>query len=231
MAAAAVAVAGVASYQGVDHLVLAKANRPFAGVNEPGHTGDGPGVTTSTTVKHEPGSSTSTTVHTEVPKPPTSTTVKPGEPPKPPTSTTVKPGEPPKPTTTTTVKKRTEPPAPTTSTTKPPAPPTAPPSGTQLSFGCVTATPSDGIPTAKCAWSKSNSPNFHHYRLTRELVGTPRQTIFETQDVNTTFYYDRGLQPGAEYSYIIEAYDAAGNLIGRGGPVHVTCCGGAPPTS
>jgi len=232
MAAAAVAVAGVASYQGVDHLVLAKANRPFASVNEPGHTGDGPAVTTSTTVKHETGSTTSTTVHAEAPKPPTSTTVKPGEPPKPPTSTTVKPGEPPKPTTTTI--KRTEPPKPpTTSTTKPAGPPpsTAPPGVAQLSFGCVTATPSDGIPTAKCAWSKSNSPTFHHYRLTRELVGTPRQTIFETQDVNTTFYYDRGLQPGAEYSYIIEAYDAAGNLIGRGGPVHVTCCGGAPPTS
>jgi len=61
-------------------------------------------------------------------------------------------------------------------------------------------------------------------------MGTPRQTIFTTENVTTTFYYDRGLQPGAQYSYIIEAYDATGNLIGRGGPAYVTCCGGPPPT-
>ena len=83
---------------------------------------------------------------------------------------------------------------------------------------------------AKCGWSQSKAPNFGHYLLTRELVGTPRQTVFETSDLGTTYYYDIGLQAGAQYSYIIEAYDTAGNLVGRGGPVHVTCCGGTATT-
>ena len=227
IAAAAVAVAGVASLQGVDHLALAKSNHPYADTTEPGHTGDGPGATTSTTKPKDTRPTTSTTKPAE-PTGPTSTTIKPGEPPHPTTSTT-KPKEPPRPTSTTT--KPTEPPRPTSTTTKPTEPPPAPPTVAQLSFGCLTATPSDGIPTARCAWSQSKSTSFYGYRLTRELVGTPRQTIFQTRDPNATFYYDRGLQPGAEYSYIIEAYDTAGNLIGRGGPVHVTCCGGPPATS
>jgi hypothetical protein len=222
-AAAAFAVAGLASYQGVDHLVLAKSGPSSAGANEPS------GSSTSTTVHHEPtGSSTSTTVHTEPPPSSTSTSTSTTihhEPTGSSTSTTIH-HEPTGSSTSTTVHH--EPPA-TTSTTKAPQPP--PPPGVQtLSFGCLSAIPSDGIPTARCGWSKSKDPNFHYYRLTRELVGTPRQTILTTEDLSTTFYYDRGLQPGAQYSYIIEAYDAAGNLIGRAGPVHVTCCDGALAT-
>jgi hypothetical protein len=213
--AAAVAVAGLASFQGVDHLVLAKANHPYAGATEPGH-----GPTTSTTVHHEPtGSSTSTTIKHEPPPPSTTSTTVHHEPP-PSTSTTIH-HEPTGSSTSTTIHH--EPPPSTTPTTKP--------AGIQtLSLNCITGTPSDGIPTARCEWSKSTSSAFHHYRLTRELVGTPRGTVFTTENRDTTLFYDRGLQPGASYSYVIEAYDAAGNLIGRGGPVHVTCCGGAPGT-
>jgi hypothetical protein len=218
--AAAVAVAGLASYQGVDHLVLAKHGHSWAGSNEVGTSSS-----TSTTVHHEPtGSSTSTTVHHE-PPPSTSSTTAPHEPTGSSTTTTIH-REPTGSSTSTTA--HYEPPL-TTSTTKAPEPPS--PTGVQtLSFGCMTGTPSDGIPTAKCAWSKSTSPAFHHYRLTRELVGTPRGTIFTTENRDTTFYYDRGLQQGAQYSYIIEAYDSAGNLVGRAGPAHVTCCEGGTST-
>jgi hypothetical protein len=222
-AAGAMVVAGLASYQGVDHLVLAKTNHTDAGT-EVGH--EPTGSSTSTTVHHEPtGSSTSTTLHTEPPPPSTTSTTVHHEPTGSSTSTTIH-HEPTGSSTSTTVHHE---PTATTSTTKAPKPPT-PPSVQTLSFGCITGTPSDGIPTARCGWSKSTSTNFHHYRLTRELVGTPRATIFTTENRDTMFFYDRGLQPGAEYSYIIEAYDGAGNLIGRGGPAHVTCCNGGTGT-
>ena len=86
------------------------------------------------------------------------------------------------------------------------------------------------VGVSKCSWAQSTAPNFGHYRLTRELVGTPRQTIFESTDRSAYYYYDIGLQAGAQYSYIIEAYDTAGNLIARGGPIHLTCCGGTATT-
>jgi hypothetical protein len=208
--AAATVVGGVASFQGVDHLVLAKTER---GVTAPGDAGheptattsttthhDEPGPTTSTTVRHEPPPTTDTTIHHE-PGPTTSTTAH-HEPP--PTTPTTKPGEPPKPPT--------------------------PPGVEKMTLKCGTGMLADGRGAASCGWTESTSPRFHHYRLTRELVGTPRQTIFTTEDRGKRSYGDIGLQPGSEYSYIVEAYDAAGNLIGRGGPVHVTCCNGAVVT-
>lgn len=208
---AATVVAGLASYQGVDKLVLARGGSQYETGSEPGHE---PSSSTSTTVKHE-GSTTSTTVHHE----PTSSTV-PHEPG--PTTTTVK--HEPEPTPPTTTHKE---PGPVTSTTVAPKPP--PPTPARLSFGCISGF-TGGQGASKCTWSQSYAPNFGHYRLTRELVGTPRQTVFETSDRGTTSYYDLGLQAGAQYSYIIEAYDTAGNLIASGGPFHFTCCGGGGTT-
>jgi hypothetical protein len=95
---------------------------------------------------------------------------------------------------------------------------------------CASGMP-DGVPSASCTWSKSTAPGFHLYRLTREVVGTPRQEIFTTTNHDTTGYVDHGLQVGANYSYIIEAYDADGHLIGRSQPVHFTCCEGAGTTT
>ena len=220
-------VAGLASYQGVDKLVLARGGSQYGTAGEPGHE---PSSSTSVPGHHEPGSTTSTTAAHHEPTSPTSSTV-PHEP-GPTTGTTAhhEPGSTPP----TTIHKE---PGPTTSTTvhHEPTPPTTPPTTTapptvaQLSFGCMSGFTGDqGV--AKCGWSQSKAPNFGHYLLTRELVGTPRQTVFETSDLGTTYYYDIGLQAGAQYSYIIEAYDTAGNLVGRGGPVHVTCCGGTATT-
>jgi hypothetical protein len=216
---AATLVAGLASYQGVDKLVLARGGHQYGTANEPGHE---TASSTSTTVHHDPGSTTSTTVHHE-PAPSTSTT-----------STTAKheTGS----TTSTTVHHETgsststtvhHEPTPTTTPPKPPTPPTI----QTFTLKCGTAMLADGRGAASCGWSESTAPNFHHYRLTRELVGTPRQTIFTTEDRGKHSWGDIGLTPGSEYSYIIEAYDADGHLIGRGGPVHVTCCNGAVVTA
>ena len=224
-------VAGLASYQGVDKLVLARGGSQYGTANEPGHepssststtlhtsTTEHHGPTTSTTphtsttehhepttnstLPHDYGSTTSTTVHHEPGStPPTTTHKEPYPPTYPPTSTTIHR-------------------EPTPTTTKPPTTEVA-----QLSLYCISGfTGGQGV--SKCSWSQSYAPNFGHYRLTRELVGTPRQTIFESNDRSVGYYIDYGLQAGAQYSYIIEAYDTAGNLIARGGPFHLTCCGG-----
>jgi hypothetical protein len=142
------------------------------------------------------------------------------------TSTTVH-HEPP---TTTVTTSHHEPTRPPSTTTPPPPPTTTPPTVPLLSFYCVTGM-TGGQGAAKCSWSQSKAPNFDHYRLTREIVGTPRQTIFESSDRSTWYYYDLGLQPGTEYSYIIEAYDADGHLVGHSSAFHVTCCGGGAGTT
>jgi hypothetical protein len=217
-------VVGLASYQGVDKLVLARGGSQYGTASEPGHEPSSSTSTTShtsttqqtsTTEHHEPtaSSTTSTTVHKE-PGPYTSTTLH--------TSTTEH-------TSTTVHHEPTSTTTPHTSTTEPKPPTTSPPTVAQLSFYCMSGFSKD-VGVAKCSWSQSNAANFGHYRLTRELVGTPRQTVFESSDRSVWYYYDYPLQAGAAYSYIIEAYDTAGHLIARGGPFHLTCCGGGGTT-
>jgi len=223
---AATVVAGLASYQGVDKLVLARGGSQYGTGSEPGHEPSSPTTTTlqtsttspaSTTGHLEPTSSTSSTVP-EGAGPITSTTLstpttekhEPGS--TPPTTTYKEPG----PITSTTVKHE-----PTPSTTTP-----APPTVEVLSLKCGTVVLTDGHGGASCAWSPSTAANFYKYVVTRELVGTPNQIVFTTQDRTHNHFGDTTLTAGSQYSYIVWAYDAAGNLIGRSGPLHVNCCDG-----
>ncbi|MBV9039901.1 MAG: hypothetical protein JOZ68_02795 [Acidimicrobiia bacterium] len=226
--AAVTVVAGLASYQGVDKLVLAKSGAPSATAGGSGHDSS-PGNGTGNGDHHASTSTTSTTVHHE----PTSSTI-PTPPPEPgaTTSTTVhhETGS----TTPTTIHKETPPPS--TSTTvhhEPTTPPvtTAPPTTTvaPLSFGCMNGVTGDQG-WAKCEWSQSKSPNFDHYVLTREVPGSSHQVIFETSDVTNTYYVDGPLAVGGQYTYWVGAFDAAGHLIGQGGPIHLTCCPGGTAT-
>ncbi|HZQ84881.1 MAG TPA: hypothetical protein VFA83_08595 [Acidimicrobiales bacterium] len=242
VAATAVAlVVGATSATAAGRIVLANDSHPAATAETPPPGGTGGtehGPTTSTTVKHrttEPHPTTTTSAPAttstttgdrhEPPHPyPTTSTTRPPETHEPgSTTSTTRPPEHHEPTTSTTVK-------PTTSTTAPTTATTSPTSIETLTLQCRTGTV-DGTPSGYCWWSKSTSPRFHHYRLTREIVGTPRQEIFTTTNHDTTVYLDKGLQPGANYSYIIEAYDADGHLIGRSQPVHFTCCDTTPPPS
>lgn len=237
-------VVGATSATAATHLVLAtdthpattSAEAPPAGTPGGGNH-DGP-PHTSTTIRRQrttephptttaPPSATVTSAapHHEPPHPypypTTSTTARPTDHHEPgPTTSTTRPPEGTRyPTTSTTAK-------PTTSTTRPPTDTTV----QTLSFGCATGMP-DGKPTASCRWSKTTAPGFHHYRLTREVVGTPRQEIFTTTDHDVTGYVDHDLRVGANYSYIIEAYDADGRLIAHSAPFHFTCCEGASTTA
>src|SRR5205807_2414646 len=65
-------VAGLASYQGVDKLVLARGGHQYGTANEPGHD---TASSTSTIVHHELGSTTITTTHHEPTSSSTSSTV------------------------------------------------------------------------------------------------------------------------------------------------------------
>ena len=233
-------VVGVTSATAATHLVLATDSHPATTTAEappagtPGSGGDH-GPTTSTTVHGQHGTEphpfttvTTTPTPTTAPEhheppytyPTTSTTA------HPPTTEHHEPGA-----TSTTRPPEHREPYPTTTTAKPTTT-TAKPTTTveTLTLGCATGMP-DGKPTASCTWSKSTAPGFHHYRLTREVVGTPRQEIFTTTNHDTTGYVDPGLQVGANYSYIIEAYDADGHLIAHSPPFHFTCCEGAGPTT
>jgi len=219
---AASVVAGLASYQGVDKLVLARGGSQYETASEPGHE---PSSSTSTTVhRHETGSTTSTTSKQE-PAPSTSSTA-----PKDPgatTSTTLKhePGTTPPPTT----PKTPEPPSSTTVPNDPTPPTTTAPAPTgveALTLRCGTVVLPDGRAGASCAWSQSTAPNFFEYVVTRELVGTPAQPAFTTQDRTHNHFGDTTLVPGNQYSYIVWAYDAAGNVVGRSAALHVNCCDG-----
>ncbi|GEM_PF-4512082 len=223
-------VAGLASYQGVDKLVLAKGGATYGTTSEPGHDSSSTSTTTPK-AHHETSSTTSTTTHKDTPPPSTSST-----------SSTV-PHEPGTTTSTTThhetgsttsTTTHTETPRPTTppSTTPPTTtPPTAPPAGVaQLSFGCMSGFTGDQG-WAKCGWSKSKASNFDHYLLTREVPGSSHVVIFQTSDVASTYYVDGPLQGGAQYTYWVGAFDSAGHLIGQGGgPIHLVCCPGGVAT-
>ena len=242
-------VIGATSATAATHLVLASETHGAASADAPppgpSPSGDEPHPTSR---PHEHTAPPSTEPH------PTTTTTRPPEHTEPSTYTGPPSTEPHPTTTTTRPPEHTAPPStephPTTTTTRPPehtepstytGPPstephpttttTAPATTVQtLSLGCRSGMP-DGVPTASCAWSKATAAGFHHYRLTREVVGTPRQEIFTTTDHDVTGYVDHGLQVGANYSYIIEAYDADGRLIARSQPFHFTCCEGASTTA
>jgi hypothetical protein len=219
LAAAAVATAGFAAYQGVDRLVLAKNSGVSLGTTDDGTGGVAP---TSTTVSPEPEPTTSTTA-VPAPPPTTSTTKAKEYPP----TTKAKPKEY-APKTTPTTKRKEYPPASTKP--KPVEPTYAPkPSSGQLSLYCMSVPMPDGVPTIKCKWSLTKAPNFHHYRLTREAHGQPRQAVFETLKWDTDRHYDQTVQPGNKYSYVLEVYDANGILIESAGPIYAGCCEEAAP--
>jgi len=83
---------------------------------------------------------------------------------------------------------------------------------------------SSGAPEVLCSWSHSTASGFASYRLTRERPGTNRVIVATITDRGNGGYDDRDVQTGAGYSYIVEALDGAGSVIGRSAPSTVSCC-------
>lgn len=82
----------------------------------------------------------------------------------------------------------------------------------------------NGSPAVSCAWTQSTSPSFAWYRLYREAQGSNRVLLFSSDARTTTSTADTTAQAGTTYSYVIEATDAAGNVVGKSTPVIVSCC-------
>jgi hypothetical protein len=108
-----------------------------------------------------------------------------------------------------------------TTTTVAPTPPPASPES--LNLQCIGSV-SSGAPEVLCSWSHSTATGFASYRLTRERPGTNRVTVATITDRGNGGYADRDVQAGADYSYIVEALDGSGAVVGRSGPSTVSCC-------
>ncbi|HET7487050.1 MAG TPA: hypothetical protein VFJ85_03920 [Acidimicrobiales bacterium] len=113
------------------------------------------------------------------------------------------------------------PPAPTTTTTV--ATP-AEPAPQVLKMACAAGHP-DGLPAVRCEWSAAAGAA--RYLLVRKAGdGTEPQPIWSGRDLN---HVDRAVVDGTGYGYAVKALDAAGRVVGGGGPVSVRCCGDVPP--
>ena len=152
---------------------------------------------TSTTTSTTQATTTSTTSTTVVAPPTTAavaTTV------APPTTTTAPP-----PTTTTTV-------ASTTTST-------APPAVEDLRLSCTTGP----RPEVTCTWSASTAETFKGYLLTKRVGDGPTEEILRTTDRSLTSKTDKEVQTETRITYVVEAIDRDGNVLGRG-EATVSCC-------
>ncbi|MCI0634796.1 MAG: hypothetical protein L0206_12895 [Actinobacteria bacterium] len=109
-------------------------------------------------------------------------------------------------------------PTPTEQPTRPPA--SRPPSPTttthqDLALACR---PADG--GIACRWSSTDHPMFAAYVLVRDDTNG-RRTVFRTTDRTQTSFVDRQVARGAGYTYTVDARDARGNVLARGGPARV----------
>ena len=155
-------------------------------------------TTTSSTTSTTQATTTSTTSTTVVAPPTTAavaTTVAP-------TTTTTSA---PPPTTTTTVA--------TTTTT------TAPPTVEDMRLSCTTGP----RPEVTCTWSASTAETFKGYVLTKRVGDGPTEEILRTTDRSLTSKTDKEVQTGTRITYVIEAIDRDGNVLGRA-EATVSCC-------
>lgn len=208
------------------------------------HTVDGAPATASSSVA--PPSSTPIPPVTTVPAPPGPPVPPPTAAPAPPTTAAPArpaPARPPaRPSTRTPTRTPPSTAAPTTTAPPPPpapepapvrpeatSPPTtvAKPAVERLALRCHPGTEAGGAPRVMCEWSGSNSPGFAGYRLMRKAGPDGAITkVFATPDRTVRYYADAAVQPGTVYTYLVEAKDGAGRVVGRSDPVSVPCCSG-----
>lgn len=103
--------------------------------------------------------------------------------------------------------------APTTTST------TAAPSVEPLRMSC-TAGPR---PEVTCTWSASTSDAFQKYILSKRVADGELQELGRSSTRDETTKTDRDVEAGTRITYVIEAYDSDGFLIGRG-EAAVACC-------
>ena len=112
---------------------------------------------------------------------------------------------------------------PVTTTAPPETTTTTAPAPQALSLNCQGAMVNSS-PAVSCAWTQSTSPSFAWYRLYREAQGSNRVLLFSSNVRTKTSTGDTTAKAGTTYSYVIEATDASGNVVGKSTPVIVSCC-------
>ncbi|MGQ0830305.1 MAG: hypothetical protein ACT4OV_01370 [Microthrixaceae bacterium] len=90
------------------------------------------------------------------------------------------------------------------------------PEHARLRLECKGTTEARG-PGVLCRWSPSASPRFAAYRLLRG-DGEERQVVFRTSEINHTWFFDRAVERGVEYHYLVQVLDAGGRVIGASNP-------------
>lgn len=72
-----------------------------------------------------------------------------------------------------------------------------------------------------CNWSESQRPDARGYILYRSINQRERQVIAQVGLDGRTAHFDRDVHPGAVHIYYVAVVNAAGEVIGSGGPVRV----------
>ena len=79
----------------------------------------------------------------------------------------------------------------------------------------------DGEHAVGCHWSPSKSRDFAGYRLMRAARDEAPAAVAATSDRRETKALDRSVAAGRDYLYVVQAVDAAGEVIAQSNPVRV----------
>ncbi len=96
------------------------------------------------------------------------------------------------------------------------------PSVEPLRLDC-TAAASTETAGVRCNWSIPTSDGVVGVRLVRVAVGagTPRATVFRTEDLDVNSFADTAVRPGARYAYAVQGLSAVGRVLASSRTEHV----------
>jgi hypothetical protein len=77
-----------------------------------------------------------------------------------------------------------------------------------------------------CSWGATTDPAFAGWRLHRAAGADVKRLVWSSGDVSVRTWVDRDVVAGTTYQYAVEAVNATGRTIAKGGIVSVACCGG-----
>ncbi|MGH9179258.1 MAG: hypothetical protein ACRD0N_11990 [Acidimicrobiales bacterium] len=81
-------------------------------------------------------------------------------------------------------------------------------------------------PKVSCAWSGPEQPGLAGWRMHRAAGKDAKRLVWSTPDAGARSYEDTAVVGGTTYQYLVEAVDAAGRTLAKGGIVEVACCAG-----
>ncbi len=95
-----------------------------------------------------------------------------------------------------------------------------PPVADKLRLACELTSNGD-VRGVACKWTEATHPAAAGYVLWRSVDGGPREAIYKTRLDGRLGFFDTKIKPGHSIRYAVVAVDAAGRIVGHGGPVAV----------